>query len=386
MATSIKEALLKVKLDGILHEIILKMGAENVSYTTEQGTTTTVAAQLAAVIAECAKKPTTDAMNSAIEALEQKLLGDVPAEAYDTFTELAQYIEEHKEASDALTAAIGNKADKTTVEAIQEAINGLGALASKSAVAESDLDTDLKAKVNAAAAGTHSHSNKALLDTYTQTEANLADAVNKKHEHANAEELNKIAVGDKAKWDKAVTDLAEEVTRAKAAEEAAQTTANEAAGKVNTLVGEDTGKSARTIANEELAKQLVAENAGEALDTLNEIAQWIQDHPGDAAAMNAAIEALEAKVDTGDKTVSAYVTAAIEALKIGDYATAENLTALAGRVETLEGKAHEHSNKAVLDGITAENVASWNRNNKVHVSTTEPTDMQDGELWLQIVE
>ena len=29
----------------------------------------------------------------------------------------------------------------------------------------------------------HTHSNKALLDTYTQTEANLADAVTKKHNH-----------------------------------------------------------------------------------------------------------------------------------------------------------------------------------------------------------
>ena len=31
----------------------------------------------------------------------------------------------------------------------------------------------------------HDHSNKALLDTYTQTEANLADAVSKKHSHSN---------------------------------------------------------------------------------------------------------------------------------------------------------------------------------------------------------
>lgn len=35
----------------------------------------------------------------------------------------------------------------------------------------------------------------------TQTEENLADAVAKKHTHANATELDKIADGDKAKWD-----------------------------------------------------------------------------------------------------------------------------------------------------------------------------------------
>ena len=45
-----------------------------------------------------------------------------------------------------------------------------------------------------------------------------------------------------------------------------------------TLIGTDAGKSARTIANEELAAQLIPEGAQEALDTLTEIAQWIQDH------------------------------------------------------------------------------------------------------------
>ena len=49
----------------------------------------------------------------------------------------------------------------------------------------------------------HEHGNKALLDTYTQTEADLADAVSKKHAHTNATELAKIANGDKDKWDAA---------------------------------------------------------------------------------------------------------------------------------------------------------------------------------------
>ena len=63
--------------------------------------------------------------------------------------------------------------------------------------------------------------------------------------------------------------------------------------KVATLIGDDANKSVRTIANEELVKQLVPETAAEALDTLEEIAAWIQAHPGDAAAMNKAIEDLE---------------------------------------------------------------------------------------------
>lgn len=82
---------------------------------------------------------------------------------------------------------------------------------------KSDLDThtgdttvhitaDERSKWNTAEGKAHTHSNKALLDTYTQTEENLADAVAKKHSHANAAELNKIADGDKAKWDAVVAD------------------------------------------------------------------------------------------------------------------------------------------------------------------------------------
>ena len=128
---------------------------------------------------------------------------------------------------------------------------------------------------------------------------------------------------------------------------------------VDTLVGADTGKSVRAIANEELAAQLIPEGAQESLNTLQEIAQWIQDHPDDAAAMNTAIEALEAKVDTGEQTVSAYVTAAIAALNIGDYATAAALTAVADRVTTLEGASHTHANKAELDKIADGDKAKW---------------------------
>lgn len=81
-----------------------------------------------------------------------------------------------------------------------------------------------------------------------------------------------------------------------------------------TLVGSDTGKSARTIANEELVKQLIPEGAQESLDTLTEIAQWIQDHPDDAAAMNTALGKLQAIVDGigGEEDDYATVMAAIE--------------------------------------------------------------------------
>ena len=126
-------------------------------------------------------------------------------------------------------------------------------------------------------------------------------------------------------------------------------------GKVNTLVGEDTNKSARAIAAEETAK--IVAGADASYDTLKEIADWISSHSTDAAAMNSAIIALQGIVDgiggEGEKaTVVAYVDDAIAALKIGDYAKAADLTALAGRVSALEsGKADKATTLAGY-GIT----------------------------------
>lgn len=90
-------------------------------------------------------------------------------------------------------------------------------------------------------------------------------------------------------------------------------------GKVATLIGSDTAKSVRTIANEELAAQLIPQSAKESLDTLQEIAAWIQSHPDDASAMNTAITNLQTLVgtlpqDTEATTVVGYITAEIAAL------------------------------------------------------------------------
>lgn len=62
---------------------------------------------------------------------------------------------------------------------------------------------------------------------------------------------------------------------------------------ISTLQGADVGESVRNIAADEIAKQLIADNAQASLDTLQEIAAWIQQHPEDAADMNAAIIGLE---------------------------------------------------------------------------------------------
>lgn len=50
----------------------------------------------------------------------------------------------------------------------------------------------------------HTHANKALLDSYTQSESNLSDAVLKRHEHANKTELDSITATKISQWDAAL--------------------------------------------------------------------------------------------------------------------------------------------------------------------------------------
>lgn len=109
---------------------------------------------------------------------------------------------------------------------------------------------------------------------------------------------------------KTVVEYAKEVA------DAATGNAATVGAKVDTLIGDDANKSVRTIANEELAAALIPENAQDSLDTLKEIADWIQSHPAEVTEINSEITALK-------------------------------------------DKAHKHANKTVLDGITADKVSKW---------------------------
>lgn len=69
-----------------------------------------------------------------------------------------------------------------------------------------DLNSAMDSRMSAVEADKHTHSNKSLLDSYTQTEANLADAVSKKHEHTNKTVLDTINAGKVQSWDAKVDD------------------------------------------------------------------------------------------------------------------------------------------------------------------------------------
>lgn len=176
----------------------------------------------------------------------------------------------------------------------------------------------------------------------------------------------------------------EAIAAAKAAGDAAQEDVNSLsadveviAGQVETLVGEDSGKSARTIAAEVIASSLA--NADEDYNTLQEMSDWISGHADSAATMNSQITALEGGMATANADIAQLKT------DVAAKASQTDLDAAEKEIETLKGashthdnkelldtytqteanladavaKKHEHSNATVLDGITAEKVAVW---------------------------
>lgn len=92
--------------------------------------------------AELALRAKSTDVTTEINAAIDGLINGAP-DTYNTLQEIATYITEHEDVVESLNAAIGAKADKTEVEALQVIINALGALASKDVVTAADLDVEL---------------------------------------------------------------------------------------------------------------------------------------------------------------------------------------------------------------------------------------------------
>jgi hypothetical protein len=92
------------------------------------------------------------------------------------------------------------------------------------------------------------------------------------------------------------------------------------------------------------------------VNSYKELIDWAATHGAEAAEMAGAITALQNILagiggEGESTTVVAYVQAAIDALKIGDYAKAADLTALAERVTTVETEVAKKANDADLAAV-----------------------------------
>lgn len=130
-------------------------------------------------------------------------------EAFDTLGEIASWIANDQTGAAAMSAQIA--AHTTAIADNSTAIANLDAsykaadasIRSDFAAADASVLKDAKDYAKTAVEQTHTHANKDLLDTYTQTEANLADAVAKKHSHDNKDVLDGISSAKVSAWDSA---------------------------------------------------------------------------------------------------------------------------------------------------------------------------------------
>ena len=173
--------------------------------------------------------------------------------------------------------------------------------------------------------------------------------------------------------------------------------------------------NAGEITRIDAALKAAVENDGAGLDSIKELATWIEEHGEDAAGYAAAIAALEtlvgdeavatqianaiaaenlaqyakmadiegtlAKVDT-QGTVTEAINAAITALAIGDYAKAADLTALAARVSVLENAGYQNADQvtasinAAIAALKAENL--WDAKGAAATAETNAKAHADG--------
>ena len=139
------------------------------------------------------------------------------------------------------------------------------------------------------------------------------------------------------------------------------------------------------------------------VNSYKELIDWAAEHGSEAAEMAGGISAnttainnLKTFVGTlpegaTSTTIVGYIAEAIAALSIGDYAKATDLTDAVARIAALETKKiaesdldtelaakvnaastaqHTHTNKTVLDGITAEKVSEWDAKAGTDTATT----------------
>lgn len=151
---------------------------------------------------------------------------------------------------------------------------------------------------------------KAVKDASDAINATIGDVVEGKTVVEMINDAKTAATYDDTEVRELIADNAEAIEAHKTAVD----------GTVTTLVGNDTGKSVRTIANEELAAQLLSGSADADFKTLQELAAWLEDHPEDVAEINLNISNLQKLVGTLPEDATAtdivgYIAEAVSAEK-----------------------------------------------------------------------
>ena len=213
-----------------------------------------------------------------------------------------------------------------------------------------DAIKDVTNKVSTLEGSNHTHANKAVLDGITEEKVNAwnsakADAISsaKTYTDATIEALNLANTYEAKGTAQSLID------GLKLAETYAS---KDVESTISTLVGEDTGKSVRSVSAEEVAK--IVNGADTRYDTLKEIADWIiSDTTGSAQMANDinALKAISADTRLVKLEGKSHSHSNIDLL--------ETYTQTEANLADAVAKKHEHTNKTILDGITDVKVAAW---------------------------
>lgn len=118
----------------------------------------------------------------------------------------------------------------------------------------------------------------------------------------------------------------------------------------------------------------------EAYDTLKEVAEWIESHgdvatafTNDIAGLKTAVQALQAVGATKVEASETNGNIKIDGQEVTVYTPPETISA---------DKVTETDNKQF---VTAEEKADWNSRPVIYSGTTEPSNMKNGDVFLQIV-
>lgn len=194
-----------------------------------------------------------------------------------------------------------------------------------------------------------------------------------------------------------------EASTARAAEQANATAAQNAQSKANdaftkaqaneTAIGVLNG--AATVEGSVAYKiaQIVNDNDATSIDTLEEIAAWIANHPTDAAEYNQRITANAGDIDkleqlVGSKSVATQIADAIAAEELNKYALASNLSSLQQTYNTFVAKGIRPITQDEIDKLAKLNLENGNLSISGSVAAGSVTGLQayvDGRVDALVV-
>lgn len=309
------------------------------------------------------------------------------------------------ELASALKTEIEGKAESFALENTNKAVSGntdriktLEDNKDNYVAADASLKGELQGKIDAI--DNHSHSNKSLLDTYDQTNANIKDAVTKKHSHSftdsdvndaiskehthdNKTALDGITPDDIEKWDAGYSHSQESHAPSDAQANVIESI------KVNNKERAITNKSVditiptgsladkNEVSKNELASSLKTEienkaesyelvetnkNVSKNMDRIKDLEDCKDDYVGADSVLKSE---LQGKIDginnhshTNKDLLDSYNQTNVN---IADAVSKKHSHSFVDtNVDDAISKRHSHDNKAVLDGIASDDIIAWN--------------------------